>query len=1069
MKYFQCAKLLAVLGSVALLMACQQSEPPSNAKEQASPTTPRFVTPVPSPTVHQEEKSTAPVVRLDLEEPMMPTRGTIKAYEIRDVSQLVPGLLADAAFGDLVLENDLVKFVVRRPDTSIPEMPPAGAIIDITNQKSRADYFNYFEPIPDVETTTTKIKIERISSFLVDKQTTARLVLLGRLMEIIPPSPSDEEGNTSPPQTVALPIRVTTTYELPKDSTYLIVKTLFTNESTAPVSLSPGDYIDWGEASSFVEGLGVGVGVLAKSNWVGAFIDDFSVGYCLAGTKPALNYSSGRYTVVQAFGDESRKPMARFTPTPSPTPSLIQPLQSFSKSGFQPVVAPPIGQYVSPSPSALPPRSETLYSPPVKPTVSPVMPKRAETEYGPRADLSHDERNDFSSSRNSGELGLHAESLGGGTQKDEELTTGGHSRTTPVPPAQSGRKDRVTLAPGKSLEFVRYLVVGDRNLSRVSQQVYRLKNIPLGVIAGVVIEEGTSKPVGNAEVRVSGGPDWNGKGAPYAFTKTLTRSDGTFVIRVPYGNYLLTAAKVGRELVAGAQKVSLYRKSPDQYVGLVLSRESRIEVAVSDPDAPTSAPLPSRLTLVAKPGTEPVDWGYGPGSAAAVRNIAYMPYGAASLPVSPGSYRLYISRGPEYDALEQDLFVTRGSTQKIVVTLPRAFRTPGMVSADLGVMTTASAVALVTPEDIAVMAACEGLSILVTGDFERATDISQAIKSLGLEKYVKCVPGMRFLVSGRGSTANVLVYPVTQSIAQRLLEFSAKHKNTAPDVFLADLHREFPEIVVQIDQPLHPMMGYLARVPFNDRFKRYEEEDVPPPDFHAIQVLNGKIVNEFQDNMDRFFDLAVKRTRWPEPAPALTPLGSSMCRLPYGTEIGYPRVYALTIHDTLESFTPADLAQSIMNQRVVVTNSLMPKLLGYSPATRNYSAQPGDVVDTGTTGALPMKINILAASWASLSNFDLTWNGKMVRRIQVMPVQRVLRYPVRQQPDADMQYVYVDGDGFANLICFSNRKSLSPILPPSLPDFGGEVWPLAWTGPIFVDQNRDGKIRIEPEGTKTNP
>ncbi|MCX7625344.1 MAG: carboxypeptidase-like regulatory domain-containing protein [Candidatus Sumerlaeaceae bacterium] len=1005
---------------------------------------------------------------------MSPLRGTIKAYEIRDVSQLAPGLLADGFLGDLVLENDLVRAVVRRPDPSLPSMPPAGALIDLSNQKSRADYLNYYEPLPDVETTTTRIKIERVVSFLVDKQTTARLVLSGKLVAIRTETPphTDDEAEAPVSRPVDLPVKVTHTYELARDLPYLVLRTQFTNESTSPVELFPGDYIDWGEAKSFVEGYGLGNGAQTKAQWVGAFIDDFSAGVCLPGNKLVTNLSAGRYTVVQAFDAPTSKQGIL------PSPSLSSGAKNMSPTSAAGVEAAPVPQTViAPmvAPSAAPPRTETHYVPTEsKPKFTPIP---AETNYSPRVMLSPAGRTgsvELASMKllSSTDEDLPLEFPGGGSKRNELVSSTPAVSATlakqgiALPREESVPQKPVVLPPGKSYEFVRFVVVGDRNLSRVSEQIYRLKGIPLGVIAGLVFEEGSQKPIPYAEVRLSGGPSWQAGNAPYAFTRTLTKADGTFVARVPYGNYLVTATKVGRELVSQPQKVSVFQKSTDQYVGLALSKESRLEVAVSDPEAATSAPLPSRLVLLAKPGTEPVDWGYGPGSVAGVRNIAYMPYGAASLPVSPGYYRLYVSRGPEYDAIEQDVVITRGSTQKVIVTLPRAFSTPGMLSADLGVLTTASAVSLVSPTDLAVMAACEGVAVLVTGDYERVTDLSAEIKRLGLQRYVKCIPGVRFLVSGRGATANVLVYPVPSDLAEKLLAFRAKHQGTPPDVFLADLRKEFPQLVVQIDQPLHPLAGYLAPFPFDDRFKRYNENEVPPPDFHALQILNGKIVAEFQDVLDRYFDLAIKRTRSYDSAPALTPLGSSMCRLPYGTEIGCPRVYVITVHDTLDTFTPTDLANSILNQRVVVTNGPLPKLLGYSPAARTYAAQPGDVVDTGTTGALPMKINILASSWISLSNFDLTWNGKMVRRVQVMPVKRVLRYPVRQQKDADIQHIYVDGDGFTNLICFSNRQSLTPIVPPAPTDFGGDVWPLAWTGPIYVDQDRNGKIRVEDEREK---
>jgi len=1066
---------LAAIAGIAGLFACQPAQDNKEGTSQVSPTPPRFPVPSPTTSAPRKEETTAPVVRLDTpQSPMMPLRGTIKAYEIKDVSQLGPGLLADGFLGDLVLENDLVRAVVRRPDPKLPAMPPAGALIDISNQKSRADYLNYYEPLPDIESTTTRIKFERVARFLVDNQTTAQLVLTGHVEEVIPARNQGDEGEESTAtQTKVLPIRVTHTFELAKNVPYLIIRTQFTNESTAPVALFPGDYIDWGEASAFVEGYGVANGTTTKANWVGASRDDFSAGVCVPGPKPLTNISAGRYTVVQAF--DTPKKVIPSIPTPSATIAKPGTAGGFVQQPLTPSLAVPTETH-RPLPVATPPRPETGFTPPRVGVPSVTPPSRPETHYGPRASNDTEGNSSlqahlaFEQSVTSDEF---VEVPGGGVKDSQPATTETLAVASSQPSANTAAtppQKPLVLAPRKSYEFVRYLVIGDRDLSRVSEEVYRLKQIPMGTIAGVVVEDGSARPLAAAEVRLSGGPSWNGKGVPYAFTRTLTRADGTFVARVPYGNYALTAAKVGHEMISQPQRISLFRNSPTQYAGIVLSKESRLEVAVSDPEAATSAPLPSRLTLIAKPGTEPVDWGYGPGSVAGVRNIAYMPYGAASLPVSPGYYRLLISRGPEYEAIQQDVVVTRGSTQKIVVTLPRAFTTPGMVSTDLGVLTTASATSLITPEDVAVMAACEGVSIIVTGDFNQATDLTPAIRRLGLQKRVKCIPGMRLLCSARGSTANVLVYPVTNELASKLTAFMAKHRQMPPDVVLADLRKEFPDLVIQIDQPLHPLYGYLAPIPFDDRFKRYDDLNVPPPDFHAMQVLNGKIVAEFQDAMDRYFDLEIKRTRATESAPALTPVGSSMCRLPYGTEVGYPRVYTITIHDTLDTFTPTDLAQAIMNQRVVVTNSLMPKILGYAPAARTYAANPGDIVDTGTTGALPMKINILAASWVSLSNFDLTWNGKMVRRVQVMPVKKVLRYPVRQQKDADIQHVYVDGDGFANLICFSNRQPLSPIVPPPPPDFGTDLWPLAWTGPIFVDQDRNGKIRIENDTDRSaNP
>jgi hypothetical protein len=439
-----------------------------------------------------------------------------------------------------------------------------------------------------------------------------------------------------------------------------------------------------------------------------------------------------------------------------------------------------------------------------------------------------------------------------------------------------------------------------------------------------------------------------------------------------------------------------------------------------------------------------------------------MPLGGAVVPVTPGNYRIVISRGIEYDAIEQDIVVTPGSTQDVRVTLPHPVRTTGMISMDAGVLTRASSVSTVSPRDMIAMAACEGVSILVSGDFDRATDLSGEIASLGLTNWVKAFAGMRFLVAGGDIAANILVYPVSDQIASKLGEFRKRVGDVPPDVFLADLRKEFPELVIQIDQPLHPQSGYLSRFPFNEAFKKFEDGNIPPPDFNAIQLLNGKYVAGFPDASDRFNDLIIRRTRSAEPAPSITPLGGSMCRLPFGTEVGYPRVYLYTVRDTLDRIEAGDVSEAVRGQHVMVTNGPILHYSVFTPSTKSFSARPGDVVDFGTTGSLPMKINVQAASWVSMSGFDIVWNGQASRKIQVMPVQKTVRYPVRQGADADIQNLHIDGDGILFCMAYSGRRPLSPIVPAAPEDFGGEVQPLCWTGPVFVDQNRDGKVIVKP-------
>src|SRR5690606_36051949 len=119
-----------------------------------------------------------------------------------------------------------------------------------------------------------------------------------------------------------------------------------------------------------------------------------------------------------------------------------------------------------------------------------------------------------------------------------------------------------------------------------------------------------------------------------------------------------------------------------------------IRVAVTEADAKTSVPLPSKITFIAKPGTMPIQWGYGPGISRGIGNVYYMPYGAAVIPVTPGRYQITVSRGIEYGIRQGELTVVPGSDNKLEFTLPHELKgeLQGMISADIGVMTSASAV-----------------------------------------------------------------------------------------------------------------------------------------------------------------------------------------------------------------------------------------------------------------------------------------------------------------------------------------------------------------------------------------
>ncbi|MBX7244188.1 MAG: hypothetical protein K1X53_01740 [Candidatus Sumerlaeaceae bacterium] len=1033
---------LAAVAAVCLviLQGCaEEKTPPSPAQTPAvaaaTPTpTPPPATPVPTPA-----REVPVAVDLSKEEPFAETHGNIKAYRITDVSRYSAGYPTDCFIGDLVLENDLVKAVISAPKSKFSKPPSGGHLVDLSNSKTRLDYINFVESLPDVQTTATRIFYDRAEAPAVEGQTTATVILHGHVAV----RQNDEES--SEPWKRIEGLDVTTTYSLGKDQPVLAVATKFTNNSTSTQSLLPGDYADWGTAGTFLERIGLVMQNLeAALNWHAAFADDFSVGYVTSGTQATdgvygrnvsimRGYGKGRFDsdFLVKFDEEefmrSLMPDLNRRPQPSPTPGAGTGATTGTPGMFD---------------VKMPNVPETKYNAPNP------MP-RTETPYSPKAEV------------------LSPVPLGGGEPSMVEQTTATEATTT-------AGASRLTLKPGESFEFTRYFVVSDANFARISRFAMQQKGIPTYPVAGVVLESDTGTPIAGAEVRISGGPGWTGQGAPAAYTKALTLADGTFKVWVPEGNYVVRPYKSGRA-AAGQPSVTQVRKgAPQPLLPMVLSPETLISIAVADGDTPTSMPLPCKVTFVSKPGTPPVDFGVGNPIEKGVRNVYYMPYGAARIALSPGRYQMTISRGIEYDIIQKDIEVAQGVPQTFVFSMPRIIRTPGQIAMDAGVMTTASATSNVSPRDRVIMAACEGIPVIVSGDYNVATDFQPVLDAfereagpqiLSIADRMKVFMGMRMLVKKDNQAADLYVYPLTRDDATSLSAFRAKAEGLPPDVFIADLKKSFPDVVIEITRPMDPQSGYFTDFNFNPNKLSFSPDSIPPPDFDSVQIVEGKRHVLYDVNGPPFYDVAVRRTRPESAGPPVTATGGSGARITVGDETGYPRTYIRTVRDTVDRLTGADIVTAIRNQRVMVTNGPIIQFSAYDPKSGQFSKYPGDVLDLSTTSALTVKVRIESAPWIGVTGFNANQNGLAVRKTSIgRQMPGIVRFPVREGEDADQDRQYIEADSFVEIFAYSPVRPLTPVLANSPLDYGSDSMPSAWCGPIYIDRDGDGKVTITKRG-----
>jgi hypothetical protein len=1011
---------------------------------QAVPTQRVITSPTPATAAASDEPLS---VNVDIaaEYPVMPPRGNVSAAAIDSANQLVPGLFADGYIGDYLLENDLLKMIVSRPGRDVQGGAPGGSIIDVVHKKFPMDYMNYMLTLPDLEGTQTQIVYTRADEPRVDESTTGVLVIHGHLGKRML-----DEPDTAPLHRVE-GVDVTTTFSVPKDKPYVEVVTGFRNNTSNPLEVEPVDVIDWGEANVFIEGIGYPQGPNnAPARWIAGTMDDTSVGYVAGPGRKFTGIHSQQFSILRGAGEdpismeaptalepvEARAGVPRATPTPTP----------FIPPRFRgTLTAPATTETVTTAPAE--PESGAPFAPPIPGLRLP------ETEYAPSRMPAPGTESPMNPPVTQPATRLdppRKEPLGGAAPNEDRDAA-----------AEAPVKSRVTLPPGGVFTFTRFIVATDRDLDRIGRVAHMQTKETTGALAGIVLEQGTYSPVANAEIRISGGPGWQPDQAPRAYSRTMTRGDGTFAVHLPPGNYYVIPYAPGRAAAVQDAVTKVGASAAPVLLPLTVSTPAILRIGVSAAETATSEPLPCKVTFQAKPGTNPMNWGITGDITQGVRNVYYLPYGAGEIPVDPGRYQITISRGIEYDIVQRDITIEMGRPEEVLVSLPKSLKTPaGMIAMDAGVMTTASAMAAVTPRDRIMMAACEGVPVIISGDIDAATDLQPEIERYGFQNHLKAFAGMRFLTAKDDFAANILVYPVTGDTAGKLLEFQRQAAGVPPDVFLADLRRQFPDIVIQIDEPVHPERGYLNAFEFDDNKEEFVDGVVPPPDFDAIQVMPGNKVAMERMLSHRYYAIALARSQMPAGAAQLTPMGSSAGRLPFHEEVGYPRAYIYTSHDTIERLLPEDITRAVKGQHVTVTNGPLVLFWAFNPRTQRFDRMAGDVADYATTGLLTTKLNILAAPWVAVNGFRITMNGVPQQVREVRPVSDLVRYPVHQLPNADVQNIYIQGDVLISALAFASR-SLGPVVPDNPPEFGGPVMPRAWSAPIFIDANGDGRIQAQ--------
>ncbi|MFZ5468299.1 MAG: carboxypeptidase regulatory-like domain-containing protein [Myxococcota bacterium] len=645
------------------------------------------------------------------------------------------------------------------------------------------------------------------------------------------------------------------------------------------------------------------------------------------------------------------------------------------------------------------------------------------------------------------------------------------------------------LAPGKSYSFAGYLAVGNGDVASAQKVVYSINDAsevdgrtptPTGTISGRVREELTGSAVAGLTVVLQ---DDQG----HYVSSARSQKDGSYTAAVPPGRYRAYAVDSVRTPKLSGEYVEVAADALAR-IDLLVERAATLSVTVLDE---RGRRLPAKISIEAVYGhvgaepprsflynlrvgerMRPSDFDADtdePQTRRYLEKVFFAPHGTAGKAIRPGSYRVWASRGPEYDLASADVELKAGELRELSLTLRQVMKTPGYVSTDFHVHSVNSVDSEMSSSDRVASYAVEGVDFLSSTDHNFVTDFAPTVEALGLQDWVKTTVGLELTTLEMG---HFNAFPLVLEKGAVTHGSFNWFRRPPGELFaqLRSLGKYEGKTIVQVNHPRDTILGYFSQY----NMSAYTTEILPPTsaftldrtiytpesfslDFDALEVFNGK-------HAEQLFHYRVPQNPGSGPEPTLpfcTPGGPAECIQAVGeileqtfegskvnpvyagaledyytltargrrltamgnsdshsakAEAGLPRSYVWvgdTADGSMMGLSEEAVMDGIRTQKVVVTNGPFVELF--------VNEQPVGSEVVAPEGNVTVRIKVQAAPWVDVSKVVLKRGGKdqqkipqVVAEYTVAPSEELVRLEETKElfgiPDDSFFVVEVSGE-----------------------------------------------------------
>lgn len=614
--------------------------------------------------------------------------------------------------------------------------------------------------------------------------------------------------------------------------------------------------------------------------------------------------------------------------------------------------------------------------------------------------------------------------------KDHRLGTIADSleKSRPIISYQGENGSKVTLTPDETYTLQRTLIPGENPMD-VQATASLLRGEQLATAAIVVTDPNGFVP--GAEITVRVGEN--------EFGKTLTPLAGPLMLRLPAGEYSVTAAGRGR----GAKTTDITLGDERVVSKFELPEPGYVEGSITDS---AGVYIPAKIQFVAESGDDP---DFGPDTKSfGVKNLQYTANGRFRAAIAPGEYRVITSRGNEYDADFQTIKVERGKTTQHVAELTRSVQTEGWVSTDYHSHSSPSGDN--TSEQIGrvLNLLAEHIEFAPCTEHNRISSYSPHLARLKAERFMATCTGMELtgkpLPVNHQNTFPLYHHPHTQDgggpttlqnpVAQ--IERLAMWDNGS-DKLLQENHPNLEQIWADQDLNGEEDSGFEKMFAFMDVIEIH-----PPADIFAEP---GTKTGQYNNAIQSWLRMLNKGYRIP---------GVVNTDAHYNFHgSGWLRNYVKSSSDRPSEIDTMEMVHESEHGHIVMTNG---PFLEVKASSDDETAIPGDDLKAPST-YVTLKVKVQCPNWFDINRVQLLLNGKLSEDHHFTRWTTPGKFgsdTVKFEQDIEVELAE---DTHIIVATIGDGLKLGQIMGPT----HGEDAPVAFSNPIFVDIDGDG---FKPNG-----